>query len=837
MKHPISKMCAKLSAIAALAAFGAFTIGCVSVASTKSSSSVPVPLAPTGLVATGGNAQVALAWAASTGAISYNVYYSTASGVTATNGTKIAGVTQDSFTLTGLTNGTTYYFVVTALDAGGESAASAPASATAALPAPSGLTATAGIAQVSLSWTAVSGATSYNVYWATATGVTKANGTKIGGVSTPSYTQTGLTNGTTYYYIVTAVNATGESPASSQASASPHPAAPPAPTGLAATAGNAQVSLSWSVVSSATAYTVYYATGSAASAGNWSKVGNIAGPPYTVAGLTNGTLYLFAVTASNAGGESPVSNQASATPSYGITVALIPGTAATGTLQCTPTASMTFWFGATSVSQNATATIVPLLQANLTVPLGRTKGRIEPQVTASDTFIAGFTLSLAPTSISAFNIPVNLSGNVGNGITSGTTLHLAELQNNQWADVTTLVVGADGTISAGFPSATLPGLLTPGSYMLYQPAPGSNTAVTNLGVALLADDGAGMADGSNGLQVVEIYDSNGNLLKTPTVSFLDYEYAGNLDALALTPDGSQGIVVNGGNSLRFFSNVQTGFPEASIMTMSISNFGGTGNSVAILPNGDEAVLTGDAYSNLLVISGILSGKPVPATAISVPSTRDGVVVSTDGTVMLARGPYGLTVYSIAPVPPVVGSLGGAVAHSYTQVADLPALGTAGLLQDGRDGMALSPADSSRAVAIAQSSPAIQLLTGLTSNAPTAGAAVALPAIPYAVSISPDGKLAIVGTKSGLLMFSGVDTGALVQVGALYSPAYALGSGSVNLGLVSTLGITLDGKNVVAGDRTNRALVVIPYTSAGFASAPASVLGAMAIPGNDQLVSH
>jgi len=86
--------------------------------------------------------------------------------------------------------------------------------------APTGVTATAGNGQVSISWSPVSGATSYNIYWSTATGVTKTTGTKITG-ATSSYTHTGLTNGTTYYHVVTAVNSYGESSESSQVSETP----------------------------------------------------------------------------------------------------------------------------------------------------------------------------------------------------------------------------------------------------------------------------------------------------------------------------------------------------------------------------------------------------------------------------------------------------------------------------------------------------------------------------------------------------------------------------------------------------------------------------------------
>jgi cellulose 1,4-beta-cellobiosidase len=81
------------------------------------------------------------------------------------------------------------------------------------------LTATAGNAQVSLAWTASAGATSYNVKRAlTAAGPFT---TIASNVTATSYTNTGLTNGTTYYYVVSAVNAAGQSANSTVASATP----------------------------------------------------------------------------------------------------------------------------------------------------------------------------------------------------------------------------------------------------------------------------------------------------------------------------------------------------------------------------------------------------------------------------------------------------------------------------------------------------------------------------------------------------------------------------------------------------------------------------------------
>jgi chitin-binding protein len=86
-------------------------------------------------------------------------------------------------------------------------------------PAPTGLAGTAGNAQVSLTWNAVSGATGYNVKRSTTSGGPYAN---VGAnVTTNSFVNTGLTNGTPYYYVVTALNASGESPISTQVSATP----------------------------------------------------------------------------------------------------------------------------------------------------------------------------------------------------------------------------------------------------------------------------------------------------------------------------------------------------------------------------------------------------------------------------------------------------------------------------------------------------------------------------------------------------------------------------------------------------------------------------------------
>jgi acid phosphatase type 7 len=182
-------------------------------------------------------------------------------------------------------------------------------------PAPTGLTATPGNNQVSLAWNASAGASTYNVKRSTSSGGPYS--TVATGVSSTTYLDTTAINGTTYYYVVSAVNAAGESGNSNEAIATPQaPTTPAAPTNLAATqGGKKKIMLNWaqSVSPGVTQNRIYRST---TSGGPYSLVATIsAATTYQNGGLASGTRYYYVVTALNSSGlESPASNEATGVP-------------------------------------------------------------------------------------------------------------------------------------------------------------------------------------------------------------------------------------------------------------------------------------------------------------------------------------------------------------------------------------------------------------------------------------------------------------------------------------------------------------------------------------------
>ena len=272
---------------------------------------------PASLAATAGDSQAALSWPSSVGASGYHLKRATANGGPYVS---IACPTSTSYLDSGLTNGTSYFYVVSAAytggpDSGGESADSSQASATpqpAIPPAPGGLVATPGNAQVALSWNTSSGATGYRVKRSTTSGGPYA---VVASPSSPGFTDTGLTNGTTYYYVVSAVNSAGESANSSQVSATPQAIAPASPSGLIVSATKpGRLVMRWvqSPTPGITQNGIYRRT----SGGTYPTTPTAkisAATTYSDNGLSSRTTYCYVVTAFSAGGESAPSGESCGT--------------------------------------------------------------------------------------------------------------------------------------------------------------------------------------------------------------------------------------------------------------------------------------------------------------------------------------------------------------------------------------------------------------------------------------------------------------------------------------------------------------------------------------------
>lgn len=326
-----------------------------------SGSTFTTPNSPTNLTGTSGNAQVSLTWTAPTNnggtpITQYSVGYSSSSSsgpFTSVN----TGSTATTYIVTGLTNGTLYYIRVSGINAVGTGTPSSVISLTpSTIPGPAIITSSVSCnnQQVSVTWASTSPPVdtggspilSYNLQYTTSltAPITWLPTPTPYSVTAPttSYTFTGLTNGTPYYFQVRAINFNGAGPYSAQTAQStaipsitPQPPIPittsaitsssialswTAPTGLANTGGNPTTGylIYWSEISS---------TGSVIPP-TYSYNSTTSGTPlattYTITGLTHATLYAIQISSISCSGVGPISS-----PTLYITTSSIPPSAPT----------------------------------------------------------------------------------------------------------------------------------------------------------------------------------------------------------------------------------------------------------------------------------------------------------------------------------------------------------------------------------------------------------------------------------------------------------------------------------------------------------------------------
>lgn len=247
------------------------------------------PGTPSGLTAAAvSQTQMSLSWNAVSGATAYQVLRSASwSGTYTQSGTTAA----TTFSDTGLSAGTAYYYMVRATSSSGTSGSSLVAAGVTLPAAPTSLIATGSNAVVALTWVAANGATSYNVKRTQTSGTGYSPVTS--GITGTTCLDTAAINGTTYYYVVSAVNAGGEGVNSTEASGTP--VAPPVITSATSATGTNGSAFTFQIAASNNPAS-YGATGLPAGLTVNGGTGFISGTP-TVDGTCSAT-----ITANNAGG-------------------------------------------------------------------------------------------------------------------------------------------------------------------------------------------------------------------------------------------------------------------------------------------------------------------------------------------------------------------------------------------------------------------------------------------------------------------------------------------------------------------------------------------------------
>lgn len=324
----VSSLQSTLGYIFRVAATNEFGQGPWSASSARVTPTNPKPGVPTSVTGAPGDSSVSLVWVApvtdgGSPVLDYTLQFSQDNGTTwATfqDGTS----TSTSAVVTGLTNGVSYIFRVTASNAYGSSDPStvSPAYVPFTTPtAPTNVVGIPGADSIALTWVAPladggAAITDYVIQYSINNGaawVDSPSGISISLADTVA----GLSNGASYLFRVAAVNKAGIGLWSSPTSSLKPYSAPAAPTNLQASPLDASVALSWSAPAATNGspisdYLVQFSTDGS----NWTTFTHTASTSSSIAvtGLTNGTSYSFKVAAVNQAGAGAFSTPATATP-------------------------------------------------------------------------------------------------------------------------------------------------------------------------------------------------------------------------------------------------------------------------------------------------------------------------------------------------------------------------------------------------------------------------------------------------------------------------------------------------------------------------------------------
>jgi fibronectin type 3 domain-containing protein len=221
---------------------------------------------------------------------------------------KVDSTKSTSYIDTGLDSNTTYYYKVSAYNKAGESEKSNYDYTTTKLDIPGipkNVSATANKStgifpsiSVTIRWSSVSDATGYRIYYSSSA---EDNYNLLIETSSISYTKTGLTPETTYYYKVSAYNSIGESELSEYVSVTTLMSRPNTPTNVKAVAeSSSSINITWSSVANADEFKIYRSITSS----NFEYIESTTETSFTDTDLKPGTIYYYRISACNSGGES-----------------------------------------------------------------------------------------------------------------------------------------------------------------------------------------------------------------------------------------------------------------------------------------------------------------------------------------------------------------------------------------------------------------------------------------------------------------------------------------------------------------------------------------------------
>jgi RHS repeat-associated protein len=463
-------------------------------ASSPSNSVTPstIPAAPTNVVATAGDTLASLTWTApANNGATITSYTATASpgGATATvNGSPAAPSV--SYIAGQLTDGTAYTFTVVAHNVNGDGPASGPSNSVtpSVLPgAPTSVVATASNQRATVTWTApaANGGTAISGYTITPCTGTPCTGGSAGspvsvgaGTTNVTITQfnatTPITNGTTYTFQVTATNTGGTGPAGVSNAVTPS-ITPQAPTNLGTTAGNHQVTVTWTAPdpggSPITGYVITPNTGGTDGAPVNAAAGatSVIVTQFTTGNaLVNGTVYTFKVYATNSSGNgftATVAGTPSGPPSVPTNVAAAPGSAQATVSWGAPTdnggSAVTGYTitpvlngnAGTPISVGGTATSATITNYNTTTPLANGTSYVF-QVYASNSAGNGAPASSLAVRVGAPTAPGSLAPTAGaNKVSLTWTASLPNASSITGYVATAYIGGASGMSVALGPTA------------------------------------------------------------------------------------------------------------------------------------------------------------------------------------------------------------------------------------------------------------------------------------------------------------------------------------------------------------------------------------------------